>query len=87
MSELIIERNFAAKPKAVFEFITKGEHLHKWWGPEGITIAENDLDFTEIGPWSSVMVNADGKRALGPGDIDAAITCLWQAWGLICTMR
>ncbi|WP_299876353.1 adenosylcobinamide-phosphate synthase CbiB [uncultured Sulfitobacter sp.] len=28
-------------------------------------------------------VNADGKRALGPVDIDAAIACLWRAWGLM----
>lgn len=30
-------------------------------------------------PW----VNAQGKRALGPVDIDAAIACLWRAWGLM----
>jgi adenosylcobinamide-phosphate synthase len=27
-------------------------------------------------------VNAEGRRDLGPDDIDAAVTALWKAWGL-----
>lgn len=69
MSELIIDKNFAAKPEAVFAFVTQKDHLLKWWGPEGITIAEHDLDFTRLGPWSSIMVNANGQRYKVTGEV------------------
>ena len=69
MSDLIIERTFAAKPEAVFSFVTQTDHLLKWWGPEGITVAENNLDFTRLGPWSSVMVNAEGQRYKVTGEV------------------
>ncbi|VAW01388.1 hypothetical protein MNBD_ALPHA08-1545, partial [hydrothermal vent metagenome] len=35
MTELRIERNFAADPETVFAFVTQTKHLLKWWGPEG----------------------------------------------------
>ena len=69
MSELRIERTFPAEPHTVFDFITKKQHLLKWWGPEGITISEGDLDFTSTGPWSSVMVNSEGKRYKVTGEV------------------
>ncbi len=69
MSELVLERNLAVKPEAVFAFITQNDHLLKWWGPEGISVAENNLDFTKPGPWSSVMVNAEGQRYKVTGEV------------------
>jgi len=62
MSNLAIKRNFPAAPEKVFAFVTKAEHLLKWWGPEGVNLVDCTLDFTRPGAWSSTLVNADGKR-------------------------
>ena len=62
MSELTIEREFAASPETVFAFVTQSEHLVKWWGPESMTLPEHALDLTREGPWSSVMMTAEGNR-------------------------
>ena len=34
MTELKLERTFTADPETVFAFVTRAEHLAKWWGPE-----------------------------------------------------
>lgn len=71
MSELRLERSFAADPETVFGFVTKAEHVAKWWGPEGMTLPEKRLDLTKPGPWMSVMMNADGKRFKVTGEVVA----------------
>ncbi len=62
MTDLTLERTLPAPPEKVFEFVSKHEHLLKWWGPECMYVPEGTLDFTQTGPWFSVMQNADGKR-------------------------
>ncbi|MGI9401656.1 MAG: SRPBCC family protein [Rhizobiaceae bacterium] len=62
MPNLTIERTFDAAPEKVFDYVSKTEHLLKWWGPEGITLPEYELAFDRKGPWLSVMQNQDGKR-------------------------
>jgi uncharacterized protein YndB with AHSA1/START domain len=62
MSKLRIERRLPADARTVFDFVTRSENLARWWGPEGMTLPEKRLDFTRPGPWSSVMMNAEGKR-------------------------
>jgi uncharacterized protein YndB with AHSA1/START domain len=84
MSELKIERTFPADPETVFAFVTKPEHLVKWWGPEGMSLPEKQLDLTKLGPWFSVMMNADGKRFKVTGEVVAvdppnAVELTW-AW-------
>lgn len=69
MTELRLKRNFPADAETVFAFVTETEHLLKWWGPETISIAENELDLSRLGPWSSVMVNAEGTRYKVTGDV------------------
>ena len=69
MNEVRIERRFNAPPDRVFEFVTRPEHLVKWWGPEGMTIPEGDLDFTRQGAWWSVMANDDGGRYKVSGEV------------------
>ena len=59
MTELRIERSFAADPETVFAFVTQTKHLLKWWGPKGMTVPEHDLDLSQPGPWSSVMVGGE----------------------------
>jgi uncharacterized protein YndB with AHSA1/START domain len=62
MTVLTLQRKFSADAETVFAYVTETEHLLRWWGPETITIGENDLDLSRIGPWSSVMVNAEGVQ-------------------------
>ena len=69
MNELIMERILPASAEQVFDFITKKDNLLKWWGPEGMSLPEEDLDFTRLGPWHSVMMNADGKRFKVSGQV------------------
>lgn len=69
MSELRIERRLGAPPDKVYEFVTRPEHLVKWWGPEGMTIPEGDLDFTRKGNWWSVMANGEGGRYKVSGEV------------------
>lgn len=69
MTELKLERTFTADPETVFAFVTRAEHLAKWWGPEGMTLPERQLDFTAAGAWSSVMMNAEGSRFKVTGEV------------------
>lgn len=62
MATLTIEREFEADPGTVFDYVSKTEHLLKWWGPEGMTVPEHQLDFARTGPWQSVMQGAEGQR-------------------------
>lgn len=69
MSELRLERTFSADPRTVFAFVSESKHLLQWWGPEGMTIGDHALDFTKPGSWSSVMINADGKKFKVTGEV------------------
>ncbi|MDJ0629788.1 MAG: SRPBCC domain-containing protein [Rhodobacter sp.] len=69
MPDLTIERIFDASPERVFGFISKTEHLLKWWGPEGMFVPEHNLSFESRGPWMSVMQNADGQRYKVSGQV------------------
>ncbi len=62
MVTLTMEREFSADPETVFAYVSKTEHLLKWWGPEGVTLPEHQLAFDRKGPWVSVMQNAEGQR-------------------------
>jgi len=62
MTDLTITRSFPLPPEKVFDFVTRRERLLDWWGPEGMTVRDERLDFSAEGPWHSVIVNADGRR-------------------------
>lgn len=62
MPTLTLERHFPAAPETVFAYISRTEHLLKWWGPEGMNVPEHDLAFDRTGPWYSVMTNDQGQR-------------------------
>ena len=84
MADLEIKRHFDAPPEKVFAFITQPEHLIKWWGPEGITIGEHELDFTRKGSWGSVMHGEEGGRYKVTGEVlsieeGRSVTFSW-AW-------
>ena len=69
MSSLTLERNFPLDPETVFAFITQTQNLLKWWGPEGMTVPEHNLDLSKPGKWMSVMVNAEGGRHKVTGEV------------------
>lgn len=60
MNTITIDREFAVQPTIVFAFVTETENLLQWWGHEGWTIKEHQLDFSKEGPWSSLLINAEG---------------------------
>ena len=62
MATLTLGRRFDAAPEHVFEFVSKTEHLLKWWGPETMHVPEHQLSFDAKGPWMSVMQNSEGQR-------------------------
>jgi len=69
MSVLKIERSFPVAPEKVFAFITQTQHLLKWWGPEGVSMKEHDLDLSRTGAWSSTLVNAHGAQHKMSGEV------------------
>ena len=64
MSELRIERTYPVTPERLFAFVTQRQNLLKWWGPEGTSVGEDDLDLSRTGPWSLVLVGPKGRFAM-----------------------
>ena len=69
MPELTLKRHYAAPPAKVFDYVSKSEHLLKWWGPEGLHVPEHNLSFQRKGPWMSVMQNEQGDRFKVSGQV------------------
>ncbi len=69
MTDLTMERIFAADVEMVYAFITTTEHLLKWWGPEGVNVREHNLDLSRPGAWSSTLVNAEGGTYKVSGEV------------------
>ncbi len=69
MADLKLERVFPTSPENLFAWISDGAKLLQWWGPEGMHVPEHDLDFSRLGPWYSVMVNAEGQRFKVSGQV------------------
>ena len=69
MTDLRIERTLKADVETVFGYITQTEHLVKWWGPEGMTVPEHNLDLSKPGSWTSTMVNAEGGKYKVSGEV------------------
>ncbi|KMW59719.1 putative glutathione S-transferase-related transmembrane protein [Candidatus Rhodobacter oscarellae] len=69
MPNLTLERSFAAPIEKVFDFVSKTEHLLKWWGPETVQVTEHALAMDKPGPWMSVMTNDAGGRFKVSGQV------------------
>ncbi|EBA02548.1 Aha1 domain protein [Rhodobacterales bacterium HTCC2150] len=69
MTDLVISRNFPADPATVFAFVTQEKHLTDWFGPEGMTVADHQLDLTKTGAWRATMMNADGQKYKVSGEV------------------
>lgn len=69
MSDLRLERVFPVTPEHLFAWMTRPENLTRWWGPEGMRAAENQLDFSRTGPWFAVVVGDSGTRYKVSGQV------------------
>lgn len=69
MTVLEIERTFAAPIEQVFDFVTRPEHLVKWWGPEGTNVSDGTLDLTSTGAWDSTMKSQQGNKYKVSGQV------------------
>jgi uncharacterized protein YndB with AHSA1/START domain len=69
MSTLRMDRHFPVAPPVVFAFVTQSDNLLQWWGPEGTSITEHDLDFSRLGYWSATMVGPQGHAARVGGEV------------------
>jgi len=66
---LVMERVFNAPPAKVFAFVTERENLLKWWGPTGTSVAENNLDLSQLGDWWFIMIDPSGGRTKVTGEV------------------
>ena len=69
MADLRLEREFPVTPDQLFNWVSRTEHLLKWWGPEGLHVPEHAMDFTQVGPWFSVMQNGEGQKFKVSGQV------------------
>lgn len=57
---LHMERLIPAPPDRVFRAFTETTDFAAWWGPEGVTIPEADIDLRPGGKWRTVLRTPDG---------------------------
>lgn len=57
---LRIERDFRAPLEKVFAALCDPRLAQQWWGPEGMTVSEIEMDAREGGFWRVVMVGSEG---------------------------
>jgi uncharacterized protein YndB with AHSA1/START domain len=59
---ILIEREFDAPVKQVWNAWTKPELLDQWWAPKPWKAETKSMDFREGGMWLYAMVGPDGTR-------------------------
>ncbi len=69
MPDLKLERVFPVTPARLFQVVSKRSDLIQWWGPEGISVANEALDFTKTGPWFAQMIGSEGQQYKVSGQV------------------
>ncbi|MBC7872398.1 MAG: SRPBCC domain-containing protein [Ferruginibacter sp.] len=59
--ELIISRLINAPRELVFEAWTRPEHLVHWYGPDGFTLTNHEIEVKAGGVWKFMMHGPDGR--------------------------
>lgn len=62
--EIIISRLINSSPGKVFDAFTDPEKVIKWWGPNGFTNTNIEMDVTPGGVWRFIMHGPDGRDYL-----------------------
>ncbi|MDA7429512.1 SRPBCC domain-containing protein [Primorskyibacter aestuariivivens] len=82
MIDVTLTRRFDAPPTRVFAFVTQPDMLALWWGHDGWSIEEAELDFTRPGPWFAKMRSDEGNPFHHGGEVlstgDMTVTFSWQ---------
>lgn len=81
-TSLQIRRIFAASVERLFDCFTDPELLVRWWGPEGTTCPNAQVDLTPGGRYRLEILSADGSLSAANGEylqIDAP-RCLAFTW-------
>lgn len=59
---LVLEREFNAPQKLVFEMFKKAEHVRHFWGPRGWEVTHCTIDFRPNGVWHYCMKCVDKNQ-------------------------
>ncbi|WP_435310154.1 SRPBCC family protein [Primorskyibacter sedentarius] len=70
---VVIERVFDAPREMVFTFITTRALATQWWGHDGMSLPEENLDFSRPGPWFAQLVGAEGGRYKMSGQVTKVV--------------
>lgn len=69
MADIRLEREFNVSALRLFEVISSHALLIQWWGHDGMTLPEENLNFGRLGPWFSVMISDEGNRFKMSGQV------------------
>jgi len=64
---LRMQRTIAGPVNDVFDAWVDPEILVKWWGPEGFTIPQHEIDPREGGAWTTTMLSPEGNKHVVSG--------------------
>ncbi|HJT37792.1 MAG TPA: SRPBCC domain-containing protein, partial [Actinomycetota bacterium] len=59
---ILLEREFDAPRRLVWEAMTKPEYMSQWWGPRGTTLPVCEIDLRVGGEWRFLIRNPDGSE-------------------------
>ncbi|MGJ8626797.1 MAG: SRPBCC family protein [Sulfitobacter sp.] len=69
MPDIRLERSFNVSPERLFEALSSRAALVQWWGHDGMTLPDENLDFSQVGPWHSEMLSDEGNRFKMSGQV------------------
>lgn len=83
MSDIRVEREFAVSPARLFAVVTTNAEILQWWGHEGWTMQDEQLDFSRKGPWHSAMLSDEGNLFKMSGQVTNVhpIDTIGFTWG------
>jgi len=70
LSRVVVRRLIAAPPDRVFSAWTEPEHLLRWWGPDGVTLADVRVDLRVGGCYRLDNQYADGSVTRIAGEFE-----------------
>lgn len=56
---VVIERWYPASPALMWKLWTDPAHIVRWWGPDGVTCPQCDIDLRVGGEWTTTMKDPD----------------------------